>query len=173
MHSWICLPLYSFDMMVPWSMPGWGNGEPGSYTYIIPMPRDMCFLLTFANSSQFGTCVTKFVVTMTLLVFLTPTKMQLVGAIQHHCHLTQCLLSPSSMLVECKNTNPTSTFLGAVRRSWLPEDQWGHKSVPLGPRSPNACLLVPPFFLAASSSYYKTQMLHFSMYAFALGGNLQ
>ena len=103
---------------------------------------------------------------MMMLVTRMITRTKLPEASQHHCHLPQCLLSPSFTLVECKNTNPTSAFFEPVRRSWLPEDQWGHKSALPGIWSLKTCLLAPlSFFLAAFSSYYKTKMLHFSMYA--------
>ena len=53
------------------------------------MAGDMClFLLTFAHSAQFGTCHTTFAVMMTMLAVVTTTKIQLVEAIQHFCHLT-------------------------------------------------------------------------------------
>ena len=132
-------------------MSGWGNGEPENYTHIIPMPRDMClFLLPFAHLAQFGTYVTNFVVMIEMLVFVTTTKMQLVEASQHHCHLMQCLLSPSSTLVECEDTNLMSAFLGGGEEGHGPPgDQWGHKSVPLGASSLKTLLLAPPsiFFL--------------------------
>ena len=47
---------------------------------------------------------------MVMLVIVTVTKMQLVEASQHHCQLTQCLLSPISTLIECDITNPIFTF---------------------------------------------------------------
>ena len=97
--------------------------------------------LTFAHLAQFGTCVTNCVVMIEMLVFVITTKMQLVEASQHHFHLTQCLLSSNPTLVECENTNPNSAFWGALRRSWPPGDQWGHTSVPPGPRSLKTLLL--------------------------------
>ena len=79
------------------------------------MPKGMClFLLTFAHSAQFETCDTNFGVRMAMLVVVTTTKTQLVEASQYHCHLTQCLLSPSPTLIECENTNCTSTSSGVV-----------------------------------------------------------
>ena len=109
-------------------------------------PQRYVFNLTFAHLVQFGTCITNFAVMIEMLVFVTITKMQLVEASQHHCHLTQCLLSPSSTLIECNKNNPTSAFLGAVRRSCSPGDQWGHKNVSLGARSLKTLLLAPPLF---------------------------
>ena len=50
-------------------------------------------------------------VVMMMLVIVTATRTQPVEASQHHCQLTQCLLSPSSILIECDITNPIYAFL--------------------------------------------------------------
>ena len=76
-----------------------------------------------------------FVVMMTMLVFVTTTKTQLVEANQHFFSLRQCALSISSTLIECKITNPASTFLGVEMRLWLPWGLWGHTSVLQSPKS--------------------------------------
>ena len=70
------------------SMYGWGNGKPGNYTDILPMPRDMClFLLIFAHLAQFETYDTNFAVMMAMLVVVTTTK------------ITQLVLRPASTTV--------------------------------------------------------------------------
>ena len=67
-----------------WSMFRGGNGEPGNYTHIIPMHRDMfLLLLLFVHLAQFGTYDTNFAVMMTMLVVATTDKTQLVEANQH------------------------------------------------------------------------------------------
>ena len=66
-------------------------------------------------------------------------------------------------------------FWDQVRKWWWPDGQSEHMSAPLGQMSLMIHLLVTPsfFILAASSFYYKTQRLHFSMHTFALSNNLQ
>ena len=79
------------------------------------MPINMCFIksLPILLSLEY-VAYTNFVVMMTMLVVVTTTKMQLVEASQHFLYLTQCSLTKRLTLIECENTNPTSTSYKVV-----------------------------------------------------------
>ena len=105
-------------------------------------------------------------------------ELKLVEANQHYYHLTQCLLSPSLTLVECKSTNPTSISYEVVSLLRWPVDLLGHTSDLLGPRSPMQRLKAHswrlfwgpfwPLSLSLSFSCYKRQILHLRVYTFVL-----
>ena len=93
-----------------WSMSRWGNGEPGNYTHIILMARNLCFITKSAHSARFGIgCIITFFVTR-MVLWNSPITRTKTGWGQSASLFTM-LAVPRSTLVKNENSHPYSLLV--------------------------------------------------------------